>query len=313
MPDSSVVEHDMRSPPSRRPLVSVLGVCTLLLVAGCLGASPLGGTSDADPTVTPAAFETPTDRPVDLAYDGDYYDSPERVDHLEEAARVEVRPSTVVVSGHVLGIGDRPCLTMDASATRFPNGTLAVHVRSGSTVPESKDGCNATATTYDYRAVVETVSAPDRVVVTHGDGPIHETSIVDVTPNDAPVRLQYGEDYLDYNGSDYGELAAVVYENGRVAVTGRIEGIGDESCIEVSATARNENETMVVDVSPGVNPPAGQEWCEDSARLYEFRAAVDTGVPPERVVVSLDGERFAATGTYDGTVLRAGDGLNETP
>ena len=127
------------------------------------------------------------------------------------------------------------------------------------------------------------------------------------------VSLEYVGDYLDYNGSDYSHLAAVEYVDGGVVVAGRLTGIGDESCLTMDvSTARHENGTLVVGVTPGADTSGIGGGCGDSARLWEFRATVAVDTPPERVVLELDGERFAATSTYDGSILRAGDRLNET-
>lgn len=161
----------MPSDRPRRRIALAVTVCGLLVLAGCFGASPFGGgPAGTDATVTPAPDPAPAHRSVGLAYDGDYYDPPGDADRIEEAASVEFRSSSVVVTGRIRGIGDRPCLTMDARATRFGNGTLAVRVSPGPEVPESKRGCNGSAALYDYRAVVESDSTPERVVVTHDGG-----------------------------------------------------------------------------------------------------------------------------------------------
>ncbi|MWG36733.1 hypothetical protein [Halomarina oriensis] len=133
----------------------------------------------------------------------------------------------------------------------------------------------------------------------------------DVTTNGS-ATLEYAGDYLDDNGSEYSHLAAVEYADGRVVVTGRVTGIGDESCLTMDVAAARENGTLVVGVTPGADTSGIGGGCGDSAKLWEFRAAVDVDAPPDRVVVELDGERFAATDTYDGSILGTGDGLNET-
>lgn len=132
-----------------------------------------------------------------------------------------------------------------------------------------------------------------------------------VTTNGS-ASLEYAEDYLDDNGSDYSHLAAVEYTDGAVVVTGRVTGIGDESCLTMAVSAHHESGTLVVGVTPGADTSGIGGGCGDSARLWEFRATVGTDGPPDRVVVVLDGERFAATSTYDGSILQADDGLNGT-
>jgi hypothetical protein len=132
-----------------------------------------------------------------------------------------------------------------------------------------------------------------------------------VTTNGS-ASLAYAGDSLDDNASDYSHLAAVEYADERVVVIGRVTGIGDESCLTMAVSAHHENGTLVVGVTPGADTAGVFGGCGDSARLWEFRATVDVDAPPERVVVELDGERFAATSTYDGSILGAGEGLNET-
>jgi hypothetical protein len=121
------------------------------------------------------------------------------------------------------------------------------------------------------------------------------------------ASLEYAGDYLDYDGSDYSHLAAVEYADERVVVTGRVTGIGDESCLTMAVSATRANGTLVVGVTPGADTAGIGGGCGDSGRLWEFRATVAVDAPPDRVVVELDGERFAATSAYDGSILSAGE------
>lgn len=132
-----------------------------------------------------------------------------------------------------------------------------------------------------------------------------------VTTNGS-ATLAYAGDYLDYNGSDYSQLAAVDYADERVVVTGRVTGIGDESCLTMAVSATRANGTLVVGVTPEADTAGFGGGCGDSARLWEFRATVDVDSPPDRVVVEFDGERFAATDTYDGSILGAGENRTDT-
>ncbi|MFD1515193.1 hypothetical protein [Halomarina rubra] len=286
--------------PSTRPSgLLVLALCSVLVVTGCLGTTPLGDDEQN---------RTPTDREVDLEYDGEYFEGPD-ITAYEEAAAVEYRNDSVVVTGLIPGIGDRPCLTMDADATRRADGTLAVQVTSDSEVPADKGGCNGSLGYYDYRATVVTDARPDRVVVTHDSGFRHTSSLT----SDADL-LAFGGDEFDYNGSEWAELVAVERDDGRVLVTGQVEASSDDRCLTMNAsTTRHNDGTLVVTVTSGVTHPENDTICESALALREFRAAVGTDDPPTRVVVALDGRQFAATRTYDGTVLNEGDGLYETP
>lgn len=156
----------MPSTRTRRP-VAVLACCLALLLAGCLGGPT--GTGGQTPLGTDESTVTNTSEPVDLQYGGDYLAANDSA-WSEKAAVDYGNDSGVVVTGRISGIGDRPCLLMDATATRSPNGTLLVTVETDFEAPEEKSGCNATATLYEYRATVD-VDRPERVVVRHGDGP----------------------------------------------------------------------------------------------------------------------------------------------
>ena len=157
------------TPPDRR-VVLLTVVCGLVALAGCLGGSPSAGDTVSSTPAAPAttdAPEGPVDRSADLVYDGEFFDG--RTETVREAATVTGANGSVVVTGLVYGVGDRACLTMDATASGHDNGTLVVRVTPG-TDPPADRACNASAALYDYRVTVDVPETPDRVVVRYGGG-----------------------------------------------------------------------------------------------------------------------------------------------